>query len=164
MKTIPVRLALRWLKFYAVGAVGLGLQLGVLKILAGIFELNCLVATAVAVEAAILHNFLWHERWTWQDRTRGWRTPRSVVLRLVRFHIGAGLLPLLWNLVLMALLVGKLNYLLANLLAICSCCWVNFLICDRVVFKGVAGSDLADAARLRRSLCNRAIADPADRS
>ena len=24
----------------------------------------------IAVEAAVLHNFGWHERWTWRDRPR----------------------------------------------------------------------------------------------
>ncbi len=27
-----------------------------------------LVATALAVEMAVLHNFFWHRRWTWADR------------------------------------------------------------------------------------------------
>ena len=29
---------------------------------------NYLAATALAVEAAVLHNFAWHQRWTWKDR------------------------------------------------------------------------------------------------
>ena len=38
-------------------------------------------ATAIAVEAAILHNFLWHERWSWADRLEGGR-----LLRFARFN------------------------------------------------------------------------------
>ena len=33
------------------------------------------LATALAVEAAILHNFLWHERWTWADRVEAAAAP-----------------------------------------------------------------------------------------
>ena len=33
------------------------------------FDVNYLMATLVAVEAAILSNFVWHYRWTWRDRS-----------------------------------------------------------------------------------------------
>ena len=58
----------RWLKFNLVGAIGIVVQLAVLGILNGILKLDYLPATALAVEAAVLHNFLWHERFTWADR------------------------------------------------------------------------------------------------
>ena len=45
------------------------------------------VAMPVAVEAAVLTNFFWHERWTWHDRVQAsgrWS-------RLLRFHITNGI-------------------------------------------------------------------------
>ena len=53
-------------------------------------RLHYLVATAIAVEAAVLHNFCWHQRWTWRDRRAASRT--TAVRRLGRFHLlnGAG--------------------------------------------------------------------------
>lgn len=54
----------RWLKFNAVGGIGIGVQLVVLAGLKSGLELNYLLATAVAVEVAVLHNFFWHERFT----------------------------------------------------------------------------------------------------
>jgi putative flippase GtrA len=30
--------------------------------------MNYLLATALAVETAVIHNFLWHQRFTWSDR------------------------------------------------------------------------------------------------
>ena len=30
------------------------------------------LATALAVETALLHNFAWHECWTWNDRRTSW--------------------------------------------------------------------------------------------
>jgi putative flippase GtrA len=60
----------RWLKFHTVGAMGIVVQLSVLSAFVGWLNIDYLVATALAVEAAILHNFVWHERWTWMDRTR----------------------------------------------------------------------------------------------
>ena len=49
------------------GLIGFALQLGVLALLLRL-GLHYLAATALAVELAVLHNFAWHERWTWRDR------------------------------------------------------------------------------------------------
>lgn len=53
---------MRWLKFNAVGGVGINVQLAVLLVLNSGFHMSYLPATAFAVEMAVLHNFLWHER------------------------------------------------------------------------------------------------------
>jgi putative flippase GtrA len=125
----------RWLKFNAVGVIGIGVQLGTLAILAGGFHLNYLVATGLAVEAAVLHNFIWHECWTWYDRTG--ENPKNVVARFVRFNLTTGALSIVNNLVLMRLLVAQahLHYLLANSLTITACSFINFLVSDRLVFR-----------------------------
>src|SRR5207237_8971860 len=60
--------AARWLKFNAVGGIGMLVQLGTLAVLTNGLRVNYLLATALAVEAAVIHNFLWHERFTWADR------------------------------------------------------------------------------------------------
>ena len=74
----------RWLKFSAVGWMGVGVQLCALTLLAGHLELHYLVATALAVECAIVHNYFWHERWTWGDRGLGGAPGR--LSRLLRFN------------------------------------------------------------------------------
>ena len=126
-------LALRWLKFNFVGALGIGVQLATLGALTAA-GLGYLAATALAVEAAVLHNFLWHERMTWRDRA----TPlfRPMLVRLLRFQLANGLVSLLGNLALMRLLVGALHLpvLWANLGAIAVCGVLNFLASDRLVF------------------------------
>ena len=60
--------AIRWLKFNLVGGIGIAVQLLALVLLKTGLHLNYLVATALAVETAVIHNFLWHERFTWADR------------------------------------------------------------------------------------------------
>lgn len=50
----PVR---RWLKFNAVGAMGICVQLLAVYFFSSVLEINSLWATALAVEAAVLHNF-----------------------------------------------------------------------------------------------------------
>ena len=126
-------LGLRWLKFNLVGALGIAVQLAALAALTAA-GLGYLAATALAVEAAVLHNFLWHERMTWRDRS----TPlfRQMLVRLLRFQLANGLISLLGNLALMRLLVGVLHLpvLWANLGAIAVCGVVNFMVSDRLVF------------------------------
>ena len=57
----------RWVRFNGIGALGAGLQLAVLGALTRLTSLHYLWATVVVVEATVLHNFCWHERWTWRD-------------------------------------------------------------------------------------------------
>ena len=122
-----------WLKFNAVGIIGVGVQLLVLSVLKSGFGMNYLLATFLAVETTIVHNFIWHERWTWIDRTRD---AGGVLARLLRFNLANGLISLVGNIGLMWLFVSRfhLNYLVANLLAIAVCSLVNFLVSDRLVF------------------------------
>ena len=123
----------RWLKFNTVGAIGIAVQLAALTLLRGLLGMNYLVATTLAVEAAVLHNFVWHELWTWRDR----RSPGgSVLWRLLRFNLTTGLVSIVTNLVLMRLLVGRfhIQYLIANLLSIAAGSLANFFLSDWFVF------------------------------
>lgn len=127
-------LVVRWLRFNAVGALGVGVQLLVLTLLARGAGVHYLVATAVAVETAVLHNFLWHERYTWRDRTLA---PTGVLQRLLRFHLTNGLLSLAGNVLLMRLLAEVLHLplLVANILCIVTCSLANFLMSHALVFR-----------------------------
>jgi len=127
-------LALRWLKFNAVGLLGVGLQLAILAVLVGGSGMDYLPATALAVESALLHNFLWHERFTWADRiqtaTGGW------VRRFICFHAANGVISLGGNLLLMPILVQVLHLpiLLANLASIAIRSLANFAASEELVF------------------------------
>jgi putative flippase GtrA len=122
---------LRWLKFNAVGAVGIGVQLAVLAGLRSGLRMGYLSATVLAVEAAVIHNYFWHERFTWVDRETG-----SSLTRFAKFNLTTGLFSVAGNLVLMRVFVGGIgmNYLVANLVTIATCSIVNFVVSDRVVF------------------------------
>ena len=134
------RTFLRWIKFNAVGAGGIVVQVAVLSVFRSRLKLEYLLATGLAVEIAVIHNFLWHERFTWADRpaTRWVHT----LFRLVKFNASNGAVSMVGNLGLMRLLVGevKFNYVAANLVAIVLCSLVNFLLGDRLVFDAEANS------------------------
>ena len=125
----------RWLAFSSVGALGFAIQLTTLLALAGWLGINYLVATALAVELAILHNFLWHQRWTWADR--GTLSMRQLAERLLRFNAGTAITSIGGNLTLMWVFVSMfdVHYALANVMAVASLSIVNFLFCDRLVFR-----------------------------
>jgi len=125
----------RWMKFNAVGGIGIGVQLLALAVLRSWWKLNYLLATGLAVEIAVVHNFLWHERFTWVDRPTS--RFRHSLTRLARFNASNGAVSILGNLLLMRLLVGELrfNYLAANLIAVSVCSLSNFVLSDRFVFE-----------------------------
>jgi putative flippase GtrA len=126
------RTGLRWLKFNAVGAGGIMVQLGVLALLKSGLHLDYLFATTLAVETAVLHNYVWHEHFTWPDRSTA-----SSWTRLAKFNLTTGLFSILGNVVLMRVLVGgaHLNYFVANVLTIAMCSLINFVVSDRFVFR-----------------------------
>jgi putative flippase GtrA len=128
-------LAVRWLKFNLVGGLGIVVQMGAFALLFSALRLNYMAATALAVETAVLHNFVWHERYTWKHLPRG--TWRDVALRLARFHAGNGAISILGNLALMRLFVGSLHihHYIASCLAIALCALLNFAASEWFVFR-----------------------------
>jgi putative flippase GtrA len=130
------------MRFYTVGLGGFGVQALVLTFLKGVLGLHIIAATVIAVETAVLHNFYWHERWTWAHRNLEWR---GTALRLIRFNAGNGLISLGGNVLMMWLLVSKLDvhYLVAAVASLGTCSLLNFLVSDRLVFREApaAGGD-----------------------
>jgi putative flippase GtrA len=120
-------------KFALVGVMGIVVQLATLHWLAN-SGCNYLLATAIAVEAALLHNFVWHENFTWRDRGRP--TSSGLCVRLLRFQFSNGVISIAGNLLLMRLFVGGIGMhpIPANLASITICCLANFLVSDRWVF------------------------------
>ena len=119
--------------FIVVGAIGFAVQMGVLLWLTSIHHWPYPLATAIAVEIAVLHNFAWHERWTWGDRAI---TDGGLARRLLRFHLGTGLTSLIGNMVVTVAAIELLHAptLVANACAVAATSLANFLIADRWVF------------------------------
>jgi len=123
---------LRWLKFNLVGAMGMVLQLATLALLNHLAPGHYLIASAAAVELAILHNFVWHIHYTWSDR----RHHSTMLSQLLRFHLSNGLVSLLGNLALMHFLVHTAHrpVLVANMIAILCCSIANFTLSNNWAF------------------------------
>lgn len=126
----------RWWKFNLVGGIGIAVQFAALFLLKSVFHLHYLVATAFAVEAAVMHNFVWHDQFTWSDRTSSIREWSASFRRLLRFHVANGAVSIVGNVALMKVMVGlgEMNYLMANAIAIALCSVTNFLVSEEWVF------------------------------
>lgn len=133
-------ISVRWLKFNAVGGIGIVVQLACLALLTTALHVDYLVATALAVEATIIHNFVWHERFTWADRRRTGLV--ATLKRFVTFNFSTGVFSIAGNMAFMRIFVAlaHMPFVAANLASIAACSIVNFVVSDRVVFRTVKSS------------------------
>jgi putative flippase GtrA len=142
----------RFLRFSIAGATGFVVQIAVVVLLASWAGMNYLAATAIAVEAAIIINYLWHERYTWRDRPA--MTARGRWLRLGRFNAMTATTSILGSLVLTAILVEsfKLRPIDANVVSVAVLAVINFIGADTLVFRaGAIGAVMLIASQAHAS-------------
>lgn len=123
----------RAVAFVTVAASGFAVQAAALLLLTSVAGVPVAVATAIAVTMAIVHNFVWHERWTWADRDRS----AGVLTRLLRFGGATGAVSLVGT---VALTTAYDSWLMmpivaSNLLAVWTVGIVNYLVLDRVIYQ-----------------------------
>jgi dolichol-phosphate mannosyltransferase len=121
--------SLRFIRFALVGTVGVVVNNGMLFLLHGLAGAPLAAASAVAIEAAIVSNFLLNDRWTFAQS-------RPTLGRFFRFNlVSAG--GLVVNLLVLTSLVDwlGLHYLIANLVGIVAALAWNFLINVRWTWK-----------------------------
>ena len=133
-----MELAGKWLRFgrfSLVGVIGTVLQLLLLYVLIKCFHHPAVAAMPLAVEITVLHNFVWHERFTWRERHP--RGMRDVIGRLWRFHATNGIISLGGNTLLIYVLAKgfKAPVLPSAIVAIGMCAVLNFLIADKWVYR-----------------------------
>ena len=124
---------MRFVKFNAVGGLGIGVQLTVIWLLTSVTHTPVALATALAVAAAVVNNFVWHQHWTWRDR-RSWTG--STLAAFARFALANGLVSLVGNVAVTSVLTQttSLAPVPANLSAIAVCGVANYFVGDRIVF------------------------------
>lgn len=126
----------RLVPFVAIGAAGFAVQLASLYLLVSYAGVHYLLATALAVEAAILLNFVCHSQWTWSDRLHAGADARACLWRLARFNGLSALSSVTGNVALTAVLVRALDVpvVAANATAVALVSAINFTGLDRWVF------------------------------
>ena len=139
----------RFWRFQAVGGLGLLVQVGLLWFLvrAGV---PVVPATAFAVGLTLIHNFVWHTRWTW--RTHPLRA-RAHASRFGRFVAANGMVSIVGNVAATGVLVhvGGAPVVLAQLMAVGACGLLNFWLTGAVVFRPFQATRSASVASARRA-------------
>jgi len=122
----------QWIRFNLVGVMGFSLQTLALWTLVRLAGLSATVAITIAVLAAVSHNFVWHERFTWPNLPREQRFNRWLA-----FHASTGLLSVLTNLgiTMIVMTATGLAVIPANVIAVVLASFANFWINDRLIFR-----------------------------
>lgn len=112
----------RFARFGIVGAMGVVVNSAALFFTHGLLGLPLMVASPLAVEVAIIHNFVWNEHWTFGARNFS-------LARLGKFNLTSlgGLLITSGVLYLLVVYAG-LHYLVANLIGIGTATAWNFAL------------------------------------
>jgi putative flippase GtrA len=126
---------MRLVRFFTVGWMGFIVQMAAFVALTSVFHVPWLWATVAAAELSIVHNFFWHERWTWKDRTESRGV--SMLAKLARFNVATGIVAVGGNLAVVALCVTifKLPPVVATVLAVATLSILNFILADRWIFQ-----------------------------
>jgi len=119
-------------KFNLVGLLGAALQLFLIWLFTKHFHAPAFALTPAAVEVVLLHNFVWHEHFTWGHR----RHSGSALSRLGRFQLGNGVISVAGNTLLTYVFVefAKAGVLPSAIGSIAVCSLANFLVADRWVY------------------------------
>jgi len=127
-------LFVRFARFTLAGTAGFVVQIATVAVLTSLLNVNYLIATLVAVEAAILLNFVWHQRWTFRDRSGSW------LPRLIQFHALNAMTSIVGSVFLAALFVEGIGVhpVIANIMSVAALSLVNFAGADRLVFRAGA--------------------------
>lgn len=123
--------------FNTVAAGGFVIQVALIAALTRLAGWPAWLATAAGVQAALLHNFAGHCRWTWADRPAGGL--RALAARFGRYEL-VHLTTAAGTTALTAWGAARTGWPpeLTNLAAVCTFSIVNYLISDRALFRPAA--------------------------
>jgi putative flippase GtrA len=129
----------RFSRFLAGGAAGFLCQIAGLWLLVTVFSVNYVLATVVAIEVAIVFNYLCHEHWTWRDRPA--RSGQERWSRLLRFNAMTALTSIVGGVLITASLVELFGLppVAANIVSVVALGLLNFAGADSLVFRAGAG-------------------------
>ena len=114
-----------FMKYSLVGVSGVFVNLGLYFLLTRYYEISELVAPLIAIESALISNFILNNFWTFGKRV----TQSRIRVKFVKFHLVSGFSALInYSAFLTLFLVFGLYDILANLIGIGLAAIVNYLI------------------------------------
>ena len=122
-------------KFIAVAWLGMLVNSAVLFTLKGGLHVPLIPASMIAIEVAIIHNFIWHRQWAWAERNNGHNKP--FFRQLLLYNVATGVVDFSVNVSVLWMLSTFLHvhYLLANIAGMCAGPFVKFWLNDKIIFK-----------------------------
>ena len=122
-----------FMKYSLVGVSGVFVNLGLYFLLTRYYEISELVAPLIAIESALISNFILNNFWTFGKRI----TQSRIRVKFVKFHLVSGFSALInYSAFLTLFLVFGLYDILANLIGIGLAAIVNYLINSNWTWKG----------------------------
>ena len=122
-----------FIKYSLVGVSGVFVNLGLYLFLTRYYEISELVAPLIAIESALISNFILNNFWTFGNRI----TQSRIRVKFVKFHLVSGFSALInYSAFLTLFLVFGLYDILANLIGIGLAAIVNYLINSNWTWKG----------------------------
>jgi len=122
-----------FMKYSLVGVSGVFVNLGLYFLLTRYYEISELVAPLIAIESALISNFILNNFWTFGKRI----TQSRIRVKFFKFHLVSGFSALInYSAFLTLFLVFGLYDILANLIGIGLAAIVNYLINSNWTWKG----------------------------
>jgi putative flippase GtrA len=137
----------RGAKYALVAALGAGVNSAGLYLFKGVLGLPLVLASVLAIEIAIVHNFVWFRCWAWKDRFAGQRI--SFLRQLVAYNAVTGAIDLTGNISVLWALTHffGMHYLIANVLGMIAPPIAKFWLNEKVFFRREGGADAESGAR-----------------
>lgn len=140
----------RFIRFGVVGVSGVVVNQGLLMLIHGNLGWPLLLSSIIAIEAAILNNFLWSSTWIWRFDYH--RSLRLILQKLAQYQAATLFTSMVVNASVLAGLVYALDvdYRIANLAGIAAGMSVNFLAGEFWVFRSKTPAPSESSARSER--------------
>jgi len=114
----------------------MGVNTACLYLFKGVMGIPLIPASVLAIEIAILHNFIWLRYWAWSDRkAEGVRPP--FFKQLAIYNLATGAVDLTANVSILWLLAtfAGVQYLIANIIGMILGPFIKFWINEKLIFK-----------------------------
>ena len=126
-----LNLAPDYVRFAIVGATGTMVNLGILALLRYVFEVPHAYASAVAIEASVINNFILNDVWTFKSSKKA-----GTLRRFIKFHLSSALGLLTQWLVSYVIYYAMLSQsIIAQLVGILAGFIVNYILSKKFVWR-----------------------------
>lgn len=128
---LPIK---RAVKFALVGSSGVLVNMGFFFIFNEIIRLAYQISSIIAIEIAIINNFIWNAYWTWKDRKTA--NVKEKRIRFLKYHLITGASSLMnYGILILLVEAAHMNKYIANLIGILIAMGFNFILNHKWTFK-----------------------------